>query len=347
MKVFVLLFSALGLLTDAIGQRFTLVEKESEKKLQVLYDGKLLTAYCYFDSTEKPVLFPIKTMSGTTVTRGFPIAPRAGERTDHPHHTGLWLNYESVNGLDFWNNSDAIPQEKKPHYGSIRHQEFIDKVVDYKGARFSARSHWVDHAGNILLEEVTDFSFKVMGSSLIIDRSSTLVAKQDSVVFADVKDGLLGIRVARELELPSKQEDKFVDASGNVTTVAKASIEGVTGNYFNQAGDKGDDVWGKRSTWTYLAGKIGNERIGIGIIDHPSNIGYPTYWHARGYGLFAANPLGQKIFSNGKENLNFTLTKGESRAFTYRVVIHSGSPLSKELMTNFNKDFLNIKHLRR
>jgi hypothetical protein len=347
MKVLLLMLSTLGAITGSVAQQFTLVEKPNEKKLHVLYDGKLVTAYCYFDSTEKPVLFPIKTLSGTTVTRGFPIAPRQGERTDHPHHTGLWLNYESVNGLDFWNNSYAIAEEKKSHYGSIKHQEIIDKKTDHRGARFSARSHWVDQAGNVLLEEVTDFAFKAMGSTLVIDRTSTLVAKQDSVVFADVKDGLLGIRVARELELPSTQEDKFVDASGNVTTVAKASAEGVTGNYVNQHEEKGDAVWGKRAVWTCLTGQIRNEKVGIGIIDHPSNVGYPAYWHARGYGLFAVNPLGQKIFSNGKENLHFTLRKGESRAFTYRIIIHAGSALSKELMTNFNKDFINVKPLGR
>src|SRR5688572_419036 len=116
----------IGFAFSAVAQKgFTLVDKPSEKKLEVRYDGKLLTAYCYFDSTEKPVLFPIKTLSGVTITRGYPVAPRAGERTDHPHHLGLWMNYESVNGLDFWNNSTAISAERKAKYGSIRHQKIL------------------------------------------------------------------------------------------------------------------------------------------------------------------------------------------------------------------------------
>ena len=94
-------------------ERIFLVENPEKKKVEVRYDGKLLTAYCYFDSTEKPVLFPIETLSGVTITRGYPVAPRTGERTDHPHHLGLWMNYESVNGLDFWNNSTAIAPETK------------------------------------------------------------------------------------------------------------------------------------------------------------------------------------------------------------------------------------------
>ena len=69
---------------------------------------------------------------------------------------------------------------------------------------------------------------------------------------------------------------------------------------------------------------MNNSVISIAIIDHPQNPGYPTYWHARGYGLFAANPLGQKVFSNGRENLNLTLQKGQSATFRYRIVIASG-----------------------
>src|SRR5687767_2233831 len=104
---------------------FTFVDKPESKKVEVRFHGNLLTSYCFFDSTEKPVLFPLKTVSGITVTRGYPIAPRAGERTDHPHHVGLWLNYESVNDLDFWNNSQAITADKKSKYGSIRHQRIL------------------------------------------------------------------------------------------------------------------------------------------------------------------------------------------------------------------------------
>ena len=52
--------------------------------------------------------------------------------------------------------------------------------------------------------------------------------------------------------------------------------------------------------WCKVYGKMGNDSISIAIIDHPENPNYPTFWHARGYGLFAANPLGEKIFTNGK-----------------------------------------------
>lgn len=322
---------------------FSWEEKPDQQKIELRFDGKLLTAYCYFDSTEKPVLFPIKTASGTTVTRGFPINPRVGERTDHPHHVGLWFNYESVNGLDFWNNSTAIPQERKHRYGSIRHQKILSRKADTRDATLETVSYWVNNEGTVLMEEVTKFRFQVKGNDFIIDRQCSLTAKSGDIVFKDVKDGMLGIRVARELEMPSSQADKFIDAQGNETTTEVKDNTGVTGVYYNREGVKGDDTWGKRSQWTFLSGTINAEKISIVILDHPSNTGYPTYWHARGYGLFAANPLGQAVFSNGKEQLNFTLPKEKSVSFRYQVIIHSGSELSKNQVDQWMNDFYKTK----
>ena len=68
----------------------------------------------------------------------------------------------------------------------------------------------------------------------------------------------------------------------------------------------------------------------------------PIKTSARGYGLFAANPLGQKVFSNGKENLNLTLKNGESTTFRYRTVIASES-LSDEKINQITADFGKVK----
>ena len=303
---------------------FSIRENKKGKKIEILYDQKIITAYCYFDSTEKPVLFPIKTLSGITITRGFPIAPRPGERTDHPHQVGLWLTHENVNGLDFWNNSYAIPTEKKSEYGSIKYQNILTSSADAEKAILKTHCHWIDSKGKVLLEEVTDFIFRQDKGNLVIDRTSTLKAGPQEVKFKDAKDGLLGLRVARELEMPSKQEDTFTDGKGNITTVPMLNNVGITGSYVNREGVTGDDTWGKRSLWTCLNGTKDGQKISIVIIDHPFNVGTPTYWHARGYGLFAANPLGRKIFTDGKEELNYKLMKNQSVAFRFRIIVHAG-----------------------
>ena len=108
---------------------------------------------------------------------------------------------------------------------------------------------------------------------------------------------------------------------------------GITGNYRSSEGIEGEKVWSTRGKWVNLTGKIGEEDISIAMLDHPSNVSYPTYWHARGYGLFAANPLGAKVFSNGKDERNLKLAPKESVTFKYRVVITSGKVTDAELST--------------
>src|SRR5258708_39811537 len=166
---------------------FTIVEKKDKEQVDILYNNKLLTAYCYFDSSRKPVLFPVNTVDGITVTRSYPFQMIAGERTDHPHHTGIWLNYESVNGLDFWNNSTAIPVEKRDHYGTIIQQKITGKKTNGSTASLSASAIWVRPDHKVLLNEQTTFNFSVKANDFIIDRITTLTATDTTVIFKDVK----------------------------------------------------------------------------------------------------------------------------------------------------------------
>ncbi|MGK2864594.1 MAG: PmoA family protein [Chitinophagaceae bacterium] len=312
------------------------------KQVDVYFNNKLLTAYCYYDSSRKPILFPVNTPDGITVTRGFPFQPEPGERTDHPHHAGIWLNYESVNGLDFWNNSTAISPEKRYQYGSIVHQGIVNKNAKGNEASLTTTARWIRPDNVTLLNEKTTFLFHVDGNTFIIDRLSTLTAADTTVLFKDVKDGMLAIRVARELELPSTESSSYIDDKGNITEVP-GSGNNVTGMYYSSNGLKGDSVWGTKGKWVMLTGRKENKKITIAIIDHPSNIGYPAYWHARGYGLFAVNPLGRKIFSKGAEELNYSLSPGQSLTFRYRVIVHSGSYLSTGQMDKLSYDFDQLK----
>lgn len=327
--------------TAAFAQRpgFAIVDRKENKKIDITWNGKLLTAYCYFDSVMKPILFPVNTLDGVTVTRGYPLEPRPGERTDHPHHTGLWLNYESVNGLDFWNNSTAIAPANRGGYGSIQHQQIVEQKTDKNKAVLTATAHWLRPDSTVLLREKTTYTFRVQHNRFIIDRTTTLTARDTTVIFKDVKDGFLAIRVSRELEQPSQQADVFVDSRGNATTVPAINNEGVTGRYYSSNGLQGDAVWSSQGPWTMLQGRKDGKDITIALLDHPSNVGYPTYWHARGYGLFALNPLGRNRFSNGKETLNLTLQPGQSVTFRYRVIVTSGEKITTTEMETLVKAF--------
>ncbi|NND31045.1 MAG: PmoA family protein [Saprospiraceae bacterium] len=318
--------------------RVTLQDDPALQEVEVLIDGKLFTKYIYRDNLEKPVLFPIYTLGNQLVTRGYPFVPVAGERTDHPHHLGLWFNYGDVNGLDFWNNSSAIPEDKKSKYGEIRHQRILRSQAGSGKGLLEVEANWVSSTGQRLLVEKTTFVFSQRGSTRIIDRVSTLSAMED-VLFQDNKEGMLGIRVTRSLELPSEKPEIFTDAYGNPTNVKVLNNAGVSGDYLSSSGVTGGDVWGTRGEWMRLAGTIDGTEVAIAIIDHPKNPGYPTYWHARGYGLFAANTLGQHAFDQS-EQLNFALEKGNSTTFSYRILFHDGSELTPGQIENYRAEFI-------
>ncbi len=321
-------------------QTVQLTDDKQKQEIIVTINGNPFTTLMYNDTLYKPILYPVYSPGQQLITRGFPLAPREGEPTDHPHHQGIWFNYENVNGLDFWNNSYAIATSKKSSYGSIKTTKIIS-VKSGKKASIKMSSNWIDHNSSVLLEEQTTYFFSGNNDERVIDRITTLTALKD-VVFNDAKDGMLGMRVTKELQIPTMETKKFTDDKGIVTTVKAIKDPSINGNYITSEGKEGDSAWATRGNWCLLYGKKNNELISIAMIDHPKNIGYPTYWHARGYGLFAANPLGQKIFSNGKESLQFTLKKGESSTFRYRIVIAGGKErLSKEKLDKVAKDFAN------
>jgi hypothetical protein len=319
------------------GLNIAFVTKETDKKVDIIIDGKLFTSYCWLDSVYKPILYPVYTSAGTEITRGYPLNPRAGESTDHRHQVGIWLNYGNVNGLDFWGNGST--GKWGPKSGEVKHLN-IEKLSEGIGEGFMVTNEsWIDSTGKELLSEKTEYHFIAKGSTRIIDRITTLTATGNAVIFKDTKEGMFGIRVARQLQLPSKEDILLKNTNGDTTTVKAMPNEDITGNYRSSEGITGEAVWSTRAKWMDLYGSISNEKISLVVCDHPKNQSYPTYWHARGYGLFSANPLGANDFTQGKVVLNFNIPAGKSTTFRYRVIVNSGTYLTDSEINAYAEDF--------
>jgi hypothetical protein len=118
---------------------------------------------------------------------------------------------------------------------------------------------------------------------------------------------------------------------------------GVTGMYVSSNGNKGDAVWGTRNEWVILSAVKDNIPISLAIFDNPKNPGYPAYAHARGYGLFSMNNLGQNSYDPKKEKVSFPLEKGQSMKLYHRFYVQSGSELLPEnavkIFQNFSKTY--------
>ena len=201
---------------------------------------------------------------------------------------GLWFNYGDVNGLDFWNNLIQYGP-KRNGYGTIQHQK-------YQHARWppgSIDALGVSPEGRILLKEHT-ILFLAIGDEYSIDRITTLTAVDGDVSFKDNKEVRWHPR--RELELLADKPDIFTDAKGILTMVKKYWTMKVS-----MANTQCKWCWrtwllGKESDWMVLSSHIDKEDISLVILDHPQNVGYPTYWHAGDMQLFTANPLGDRLY---------------------------------------------------
>ncbi len=306
-------------------ERVTVTRNDDARRVDVVVGGKAFTSYIYPATIKKPVLFPLRSAKGTVVTRGFPLEPRPGERADHPHQVGAWFTYGDVNGIDFWGYSDATPAEEVPTKGTIRHKAIVRTLGGADKGELAVSADWVTKDGATILGEDTMFVFRGTADSRSVDRVTRWTARDTRLVFNDTKEGAFGIRVARSLEQPSKEPEVFVDSRGRAEAVPKLDNTGVTGLYRSSEGKTGDEVWGTRARWMMLTGTVDGEAVTLAIFDHRTNPGFPTYWHARGYGLFAANPLGQAGFTNGKERMTFTLEPGRSVTFRHRILILAGA----------------------
>ena len=342
------LFTLLATGTVA-AQTVKLAENKAKKQVDVAIDGQPFTSYVYWDDQKKPILYPLRTAKGTTITRGYPLEKVAGERTDHPHHISSWFNYGNINGVDFWNTPpDGVKRDTGviEKFGTIKHTAMKNMKSGKGKASMNVAMDWLMPDGSKIMQQDETIIFRAAKDLRIIDRLITLTAQKEKVVFNDSKEGALGIRVTRALEEPSTKPEIFTDANGVPTKVPMMDNTGVAGVYLSSEGKVGEkDAWGTRAKWMTLSGTVkgpnGGEDVALGIFDHPKNPTYPAYWHARGYGLFAINPFGAKEFTKGATTLNYTLQPGQSATFRFRILIHSGK-LTKEqteaLYAQFLKD---------
>jgi hypothetical protein len=75
------------------------------------------------------------------------------------------------------------------------------------------------------------------------------------------------------------------------------------------------------------------------VFDSPKSFRHPTTWHARAYGLFAANPFGLREFTKDpSKDGSRTVPEGKSLTFRYRVLIDE-EQLSPERLAELYKQY--------
>jgi hypothetical protein len=313
-------FVAAALLVFATFARAEVRVTETPRTVRVDIDARLFTELV-LRGAPHVYYWPLMGPGETPVTRAWPMEERPGEEKDHPHHRSMWFSHGLVNGIDFWSEaaSHGARQPKQP-IGKIVH----DKVVETKSGKteghVTTTQNWVAPDGSIPVTSTQTLRvFQGSENERECEFSTTLTAGEKEVLFGDTKEGTFAIRIAESMRLRGAK-----GAQG-------------AGHILNSQGLKDEKVWGTSAKWVAMYGPVAGKPMTIAIMDHPSNPRHPTRWHARDYGLFAANPFCEHEMDKSKPAGagDFKLEAGKSVTFRYRIVIHTGEPAAEQMNERF------------
>jgi len=244
------------------------------------------------DGRRGPVLWPLCGPGGVPLTRSYPFAEIEGESRDHPHHESCWFAHGAVNGVDCWAGDGSIVALGCPE-------------VDAARAEIRQSCVWRDAQGAILCRDRRTLRFWAGDGWRAVDFRIAWWRDDGELRIGDTKEGTMALRVCDELRLAGP------NAHGAIR---------------NSEGDTGNAAWGKRARWVAYAAELEGVQETVAMFDAPENHGYPTYWHARDYGLFAANPFGLHDFAGlppGSGDL--VLAPGERCELRYRIWMKAGA----------------------
>jgi len=273
----------------------------SDDGVTVEIDGKPFARYVT-DFNGTPIVWPIIGPTGKAMTRSHPMAEGPDdERKDHPHHRSLWFTHGDVNGLSYW------------HRETVKHREFV-KVEGGECAVIVARNDWLGKDSKRVCEDERALKFATDGDARWIDFDITFKATAGDVRFGDTKEGCMGVRVPGTMKVDSGKGGRIVNSHGQT--------------------DK--EAWGKQAPWVDYHGPVDGQAVGIAMMNHPSSFRFPSYWHVRTYGLFAANPFGLRNFKGGGHDGTYVLPAGEEMTLRYRILFHRGDEKSGKVAEAFS-----------
>jgi len=287
-----------------LGPRQAGVEMERlGANVRIRVGGKTWTEYLT-DSGPKPYYFPVIGPTGEPFTRAYPMQQVEGEDKDHPHQRSLWFTHGKVNGIDFWSEQTT--------HGSIKETAKQTVVGGPAVGLIRTSDDWLDPDGKKVCADERVVRFYNTKTSRVFDFDITVKASAGPVTFGDTKEGMFGIRVASSMDVNRKTGGKITNAEGI----------------------NNEDAWGKASPWVDYTGPVAGQTVGIAVLNHPNSFRYPTTWHVRTYGLFAANPFGWHDFGRSERG-DYTIPVGASISFRYRVIMHKGETASAGIPAAF------------
>jgi hypothetical protein len=281
--------------------------KEQPGKLRIEIGGKLFSEYVY-EKTSRPFLYPIIGPTGAGMTRNWPMKEEGKEEHDHPHHKSWWYAHGDVNGIDFWSEAKGA--------GKTVHDGFVEVKSGDVGI-IKSKNKLVAPDGKALATDVRTLKIYNVQDAAMFDFEITTTASNGDLTFGDTKEGTAALRLAETM----RNKQKSGPGEGHI---------------INSEGVKDGETWGKRAKWVDYYGPVEGKTVGVAMFDHPKNPRFPTWWHVRDYGLFAANPFGLHDFEKKEKGAgNMVVKAGESVTFRYRFYFHKGNEMDAKVTEQF------------
>ncbi len=256
--------------------------------------GQQPFADVHYQATPKPFIFPLLGPGDVPLTRSYPMAKAEGDEEDHPHHQSFWFAHGDVNGFDFWHGTE--------HRERILCMTTPRQEVDQNGCRLTSSYQWMVEEDQVVCTESRVLYFHGTEETRLIDVDIRLRPTDSPLVLGDTKEGTFAMRLHPALRVTGKV---------------------ATGTLLNSSGDRDGDAWGKRARWLDDSGIVAGKEVGVTIFDHAQNPSHPTWWHARKYGLIAANPFGVHDFERKPAGTGkVEVAVGDEIRFRYRVLLH-------------------------
>jgi len=304
-----MLISAAGVRAHAAESGVRLVQETDHVRVEL--NGRLFTEY-YFTNVPRPFFYPLLGPGQLPMTRNWPMKSEPDEEHDHPHHRSFWFAHGSVNGADLWS------EEKNS--GKTIQTSFLEIRSGEKAGVLRTSNTWMNKEGEPVCADERTITFHVPGpdDQRMVDFEITLRPVSGDLTLGDTKEGSMALRLAETMRLKGK--------------VGK-------GHIVNSEGQTDDATWGKRAKWCDYYGPVNGQTVGAAIFDNPANPRYPTWWHVRDYGLFAANPFGQHDFEKLSDKIagNLVVPAGKSVTFRYRFLFHKGDEKSAKIAEAYDE----------
>ena len=291
---------------------------DQDGKLAIKIGGQLFSEYYYkqYDHKDvpRPFFYPINGPGGARMTRDWPMKDVASEEHDHPHHRSLWYAHGEINGQDFWAES--------PKSGKTVHVAFTEIKSGADVGVIKTQNKLVAADGTTVCTDDRIMRIYNRANDRMMDFEITIHASQGNLTFGDTKEGTMALRLAETMRLKKNK----VGTGGQ-------------GHIVNSEGVADDKTWGKRAAWVDYYGPVHGKTVGVAIFDHPKNLRHPTWWMARDYGLFGANPFGwhdyEKEFKDEPHKGDHAIPAGGSLTLRYRLYFHTGDEKTAKLAARY------------